>query len=297
MNKLKLIELLPTVKENIIDVVKNVGHDIKPWGLKDEGKTTVSKPNVNPNYCYRWSFSEEGKSPLLCLWHHELNESDGIIFHENNAREEAIRLEKTTENPSTSTKEINRAKKRAKEARRMNTCVMDAFRKKIPVRVAIVFTKKPFKNNLEPASADLRQLDDKEWIVSTYEMDTGRYVLERGGSYKTISEISDEKYEDQFSGNSEVAYKDQTGKAAIRDSNVRAQVLIRASGVCEHCNMPGFLTKSGKVYLETHHIIPLSEGGADKPNNMIALCPNDHRKAHFSSEHAELKQSFFNKLK
>jgi 5-methylcytosine-specific restriction protein A len=36
--------------------------------------------------------------------------------------------------------------------------------------------------------------------------------------------------------------------------------------------------------LETHHIIPLSEEGEDIEENVIALCPNDHRRAHFERE-------------
>jgi len=30
------------------------------------------------------------------------------------------------------------------------------------------------------------------------------------------------------------------------------------------------------AYAEAHHIIPLSEGGADTPDNIIVLCPNHH---------------------
>lgn len=33
-------------------------------------------------------------------------------------------------------------------------------------------------------------------------------------------------------------------------------------------------------YLDTHHIIPLSENGPDIPSNITYLCPNCHRLAH-----------------
>jgi 5-methylcytosine-specific restriction protein A len=36
----------------------------------------------------------------------------------------------------------------------------------------------------------------------------------------------------------------------------------------------------GGVYLETHHVVPLSEKGVDHERNVVALCPNDHREAH-----------------
>ncbi len=55
----------------------------------------------------------------------------------------------------------------------------------------------------------------------------------------------------------------------------------RAKGVCQLCgeNAP-FTDKNGRPYLEAHHIIPLAEDGADALSNMVALCPNCHRKMH-----------------
>lgn len=37
---------------------------------------------------------------------------------------------------------------------------------------------------------------------------------------------------------------------------------------------------NGKPYLEAHHIVPLAEDGPDELSNMVALCPNCHRKMH-----------------
>lgn len=54
-----------------------------------------------------------------------------------------------------------------------------------------------------------------------------------------------------------------------------------AAGVCQLCeNEAPFKDKNAKPYLETHHIIPLSNGGLDNINNTVALCPNCHRKMH-----------------
>ena len=55
----------------------------------------------------------------------------------------------------------------------------------------------------------------------------------------------------------------------------------RAKGKCQLCGQPApFECKDGTPYLETHHIIWLSEGGADTVDNTVALCPNCHRKMH-----------------
>jgi 5-methylcytosine-specific restriction enzyme A len=54
-----------------------------------------------------------------------------------------------------------------------------------------------------------------------------------------------------------------------------------AKGVCQLCDKPApFTNLDGEPYLETHHIFPLAEGGPDTIENVIALCPNCHRKMH-----------------
>jgi 5-methylcytosine-specific restriction protein A len=55
----------------------------------------------------------------------------------------------------------------------------------------------------------------------------------------------------------------------------------RANGICQLCNKPApFNDRYGDPFLETHHIIPLGEGGFDIIENVAALCPNCHRKMH-----------------
>lgn len=64
---------------------------------------------------------------------------------------------------------------------------------------------------------------------------------------------------------------------------------MRARGVCELCGTEGFRTAAGQVYLETHHVAPLSEGGLDQVSNVVALCPNDHRRAHHGSDRSDIR--------
>lgn len=67
-----------------------------------------------------------------------------------------------------------------------------------------------------------------------------------------------------------------------RNPDIVAEALIRAKGVCEQCMMTApFIRKSdGTPYLEVHHKIPLSDNGKDVLDNVLALCPNCHRKMH-----------------
>jgi 5-methylcytosine-specific restriction endonuclease McrA len=76
-----------------------------------------------------------------------------------------------------------------------------------------------------------------------------------------------------------VAFPTPAGSAFDRRPEVRRIVLVRAAGRCEWCGQSGFSMANGRTYLETHHIIPLSEKGLDTPENLVALCPNHHRRS------------------
>lgn len=71
----------------------------------------------------------------------------------------------------------------------------------------------------------------------------------------------------------------------IRNADVVAEVLYRASGVCERCHEPAPFKreKDGTPYLEVHHRKQLSDGGEDTVENAIALCPNCHRYLHYGT--------------
>jgi predicted HNH restriction endonuclease len=72
-------------------------------------------------------------------------------------------------------------------------------------------------------------------------------------------------------------------RAFKRNPDVIAEVLIRADGVCEKCNQHAPLKRAtvGTPFLEVHHIIRLADGGEDKVDNTIAVCPNCHRELHY----------------
>lgn len=82
-----------------------------------------------------------------------------------------------------------------------------------------------------------------------------------------------------------------------RDPQVRAAVVSRSQGRCEYCNQAGFVKDDGTAYVETHHIIALAEDGADRVSNVIALCADHHREAHFGAHRVKLEQEFMTILK
>ncbi len=70
-----------------------------------------------------------------------------------------------------------------------------------------------------------------------------------------------------------------------RDFRVKAWVLKNANGICEFCSNPApFKTNSGLPYLEVHHVRRLADGGSDKIENTVALCPNCHKEFHYGVE-------------
>ncbi len=81
-----------------------------------------------------------------------------------------------------------------------------------------------------------------------------------------------------------------------RDPGVRNAVILRARGRCEYCDELGFLKKNGSRYLEAHHIIALANEGADRITNVIALCPSDHRRAHFGQDAEVLEKAMMLKV-
>lgn len=65
----------------------------------------------------------------------------------------------------------------------------------------------------------------------------------------------------------------------------------KAKGICQLCDKPApFNDRNENPYLECHHIIWLSEGGADILENTAALCPNCHKKMHIINDPTDVKK-------
>jgi 5-methylcytosine-specific restriction protein A len=98
-------------------------------------------------------------------------------------------------------------------------------------------------------------------------------------------------------GTSSPAVVTSTTTTFVRDPAVKAWVLQCAKGTCEGCDNPApFIGQDGLPYLEVHHVMPLSSHGSDTITNAVALCPNCHRRCHFSSDRDELKLELYEKI-
>lgn len=70
-----------------------------------------------------------------------------------------------------------------------------------------------------------------------------------------------------------------------RDPYIKELVKRIAEGKCQFCGKEApFIDKNNEPYLEEHHVKWLADGGTDTIDNVVAICPNCHRKMHILNE-------------
>jgi 5-methylcytosine-specific restriction protein A len=86
-------------------------------------------------------------------------------------------------------------------------------------------------------------------------------------------------------------------RAFLRNARVKAWVLQESNGVCEGCNLPApFTLPNGQPFLEVHHMRPLCDAGSDSVENTVALCPNCHRRCHFSNDQEAFSDELYQRV-
>jgi hypothetical protein len=225
---------------------------------------------------------------VVFLWHKILRVTDAGITYTINPSEEYHQFREQG------------ATQRAKSAEGLRGVLFQAHRQKLNLRVAIVAPDRR-KSEDDTASVKYRQLDDELWHVGRFDKETLEFHIVRGplkiefsGEKAVLPAPTEETYSvgvvDQFIASNRPDTYEINGKVCQRDPKVRQAVMQRSNGACEHCGQQGFMTISGEFYLESHHVIPLSEGGPDLQSNVMALCPAHHREAHFGMERDILRE-------
>lgn len=111
-------------------------------------------------------------------------------------------------------------------------------------------------------------------------------------SLSELREIALSQASDQPQGREQQIRNSWYTSKAIRD-----YALKRAQGLCEGCgNDAPFVTSSNRPFLEVHHILRLSDGGPDHPNFVAALCPNCHRRGHYSIDKVQFNETLLSKI-
>lgn len=82
-----------------------------------------------------------------------------------------------------------------------------------------------------------------------------------------------------------------------RNASIKGWILQNAKGYCEGCNHPApFYFSAGHGFLEVHHVKSLATGGTDSLQNAVALCPNCHRRCHYSIDHEEYTNQLYERV-
>ena len=155
----------------------------------------------------------------------------------------------------------------------------------LPVRVIVLDGKTREESTDGKTQVKYRALDPVNWAVVEAEPSTSKFVLRRGALPQRFSDQFDLPKPPDGAATATTATVTQRSRSRA----VRLYALKRADGKCEYCGAGGFPLSDGSVYLETHHIIPLSAGGPDSATNVVALCPNHHREVHYGNEAAAIR--------
>jgi len=264
----------PKNQHNVFDLAEQAGFDVTDW-INSSNDARGYK--ANPKYCYEWSFIEPGRLIILNLWHPAMREIDNRIVAHENFRADADYH-----------KNVSGKSSWAKRAKRLDDALQTALKDNLPVRVILLDGVRRSKDDpaLKPSRVMARELDPEPWTITAYDWATGEFELSRG--------IFEQECVDQFdldqADKAGAERQELTTSAIIRDPAVRRRVLLRSQGRCELCGKQGFQMASGAFYLETHHVLPLADGGPDVEDNVVALCADDHRRAHYAADRDELSQ-------
>ncbi len=274
-----LDEIQPRSHARVMDLVRDAGVDVSDWANVKGGEDNAA---ANPKYCYEWSFVRPATVVVLNLWYAGMQELEGTIMQELNLRDSAQRYA--------------RAGKRIWEKRAINMdlAIQAAFRGALPVRVIVCEGQMRDSNDMEADASHVerRFLDPLPWAITTYDWNTGRCEVTRGAPPSPYADQFALLEEEQQPGTRRTVVAD----AFVRSAEVRRRVLDRAMGKCEWCSEPGFKMADGRTFLETHHIIPLADGGSDVVKNVAALCANHHREAHHGALKGQMQRELLERI-
>lgn len=83
-----------------------------------------------------------------------------------------------------------------------------------------------------------------------------------------------------------------TTSTYVRNSYIVETSKRKANSILQLCEETApFNDKNENPYLKSHHIIRLSEGGADELSNAVALFPNYHKKMHIVNEDEDVRKT------
>jgi len=299
-----LVSLKPIQHKLLYHLVEQAGVCVAPWSSGKKG--VIIHPSRNSAYNSDWSFGGNTEPTVLCLWYDKLQVVGDEILYKANMRSIAQQLD-IAKLSSSDKRERRRAAIKQPRAQNFDCRVRNAALSAVAsnsmavVRAIIGEGYRVDDDALARTSSRMtkRHLDPDGWWIRSYDDYTGEFILVRCSDSQTSQHTSTPTSKASDPNDLHTSY-DRCYKTLvlfIRSAKVRADVLLRANGKCEYCHKQGFDTYYGSKFLETHHVVPLAEGGPDVVENVVALCANDHRKAHYSNQKEVMRvelQSYLN---
>lgn len=258
-----LADLEPTTKQTVTQITQKLG---------------LAMPSQ-----YDWSFNDPATGThLLNIWHADMIEENGEIYFIDDSAGWADR-----NRASAVTVQLNRASA-------VTSLILTTYYTKQPVHVAILKGVRKQIKERDASEAHQRELDDVLWYPHHRGVD-GRIRVVRGkrqaADFDPQAELNVQIPEKPLPVPAPPIKVERRGTATFeRDSEViKAAKRRAADGCCELCGNEGFRTPGGGFYLEGHHVIPLNCGGLDDVRNVVAICADDHRRAHYGEDRHVLR--------
>ncbi|MFK4391531.1 5-methylcytosine-specific restriction endonuclease McrA [Peribacillus frigoritolerans] len=142
------------------------------------------------------------------------------------------------------------------------------------------------KKNQEAWRENIRQLGKYNRFSEIYE-DFYKMKLNYFGNL-SLKQLKETLLENQTNNNNR-----KVTQTTVYNRSVYIKEFARrvSNGICQLCEKKApFVDKEGNPFLEVHHIDYLSRGGSDTVENVVAVCPNCHRKLHMLELEEDVKK-------
>lgn len=152
-------------------------------------------------------------------------------------------------------------------------------------RGVVKLVAEPYKSRQPDDDGKMRNV----WMFPVMPISENAQLVSHELTESEISKLSDKELA-RYSAVKNVNKEPKTTETVVyyRDPYLKQMVKRIAEGKCQFCseNAP-FIDKHGEPYLEAHHVIRLADGGSDTIDNMVAICPNCHRKMHVLNDQTD----------
>lgn len=152
-------------------------------------------------------------------------------------------------------------------------------------RGVVKLVDEPYKDRQPDDYGNMRDV----WMFPVMPIAESAQSVSHELTEEEIARLSDKELA-RYTAVKNVNREPKTTEAVVyyRDPYLKQMVKRIAEGKCQYCGESApFVDKQGEPYLEAHHVIRLADGGKDTIDNVVAICPNCHRKVHVLDDEAD----------